>query len=192
MLSLADRSTTRSELLAMLLDLREVRGSEDRVDRSYPASAFTTHPADEYTVADAVALALRVRKDGNKYRVVGQVRGRLRFSCCRCLEPFEVQSDIAVDLLYLPQSTNQGEGESEVSYDDLSTAFYRDEQIDLGQMVREQLELALPMKPLCRGDCLGLCPVCGTNLNRERCTCDTRWSDPRLAVLESLRPDRQR
>ena len=176
----------------MLLDLREMRGSDDRVDRSCPAAAFAIRPSDEYAVADEVALAFRVRKDGDKYRVVGRVRATLRLSCCRCLEPFEVPSDIGVDLLYLPQSANQGEGESEVSYEDLSTAFYRDEQIDLGQMVREQFELALPMKPLCQADCRGLCPVCGTNLNREPCTCETSWSDPRLAVLESLRSERRR
>ena len=176
----------------MLLDLREMRGAEDRVDRCYAAGVFTTAPADEYTVTDAVTLTLRVRKDGDKYRVVGRVQAALQLSCCRCLESFKTASDIAVDLLYLPQSANRGAGESEVSHGDLSTAFYRDEQIDLEQMMREQFELALPMKPLCRDECGGLCPVCGTNLNHDRCTCDMSWSDPRLAVLDHLRTDHRR
>jgi uncharacterized protein len=55
-------------------------------------------------------------------------------------------------------------------------------------MVREQCYLAIPMKPLCRPDCQGLCPVCGTNLNIERCQCNPQWQDPRLAVLQTLVP----
>ena len=91
----------------------------------------------------------------------------------------------AFDLRYLPQSENTGE-EREVEEDDLSEAFYRDDQIDLGQLIEEQFYLALPMKPLCKADCKGLCPNCGTNLNVETCDCDVRWEDPRLAGLKAL------
>ena len=66
---------------------------------------------------------------------------------------------------------NAGEGEVEVEDDDLTTAFYSDEQIDLGQLVLEQFYLAVPMKPLCRESCRGLCPECGTNLNTGTCSC---------------------
>ena len=59
-----------------------------------------------------------------------------------------------------------GEGEREIEEDDLTTAFYEDDEIDLGQLMHEQFYLALPMKPLCRDDCKGLCAMCGTNLNR--------------------------
>jgi len=45
------------------------------------------------------------------------------------------------------------------------------------------------MKPLCREACLGLCPVCGINLNSERCSCETSWRDPRLANLDTLFSD---
>jgi len=52
--------------------------------------------------------------------------------------------------------------------------------------MREQFFLALPMKPLCREDCKGLCPVCGINRNRETCTCQSEWVDPRLEPLRHL------
>ena len=70
--------------------------------------------------------------------------------------------------------------------DDLTTAFYRDEQIDLGQLVLEQFYLAVPMKPLCRESCRGLCPECGTNLNTGTCSCMREWVDPRLEGLRAL------
>ena len=94
--------------------------------------------------------------------------------------------DLPFDLLYLPHQRNAGEGEIEVEDDDLTTAYYRDEQIDLGQLVVEQFLLAIPMKPLCRESCRGLCPECGTNLNMSTCSCVRAWSDPRLDGLKSL------
>ena len=54
------------------------------------------------------------------------------------------------------------------------------------QLMDEQFYLALPMKPLCREACKGLCPNCGTNLNEATCDCQVRWEDPRLAALKAL------
>ena len=63
----------------------------------------------------------------------------------------------------------------------------RDDQIDLDEVLREQFYLALPMKPLCREDCAGLCPQCGTNRNTGTCSCETEPEDPRLAPLRRLK-----
>jgi len=54
---------------------------------------------------------------------------------------------------------------------------------------RESLQIALPMKPLCKDDCKGLCPNCGTNLNKATCDCTTHWEDPRLAALRALKKE---
>ena len=177
--------------MALVLDLREMRRPEDRIERTYPAATFAAGRSDDYAVADSVALALRVRKDGEKCRISGHVRTTLALSCSRCLERFEMPENLAVDLLYLPDSANRGASDSEIAEEDLSIAFYRDYQIDLRQLVHEQCQLALPMKPLCRDACHGLCPVCGTNLNERACNCDTAWRDPRLAVLGTLVGGRQ-
>jgi uncharacterized protein len=173
----------------MVLDLREMRGSEESIDRVFAASAFSSEPGDEYAVTDAVTLRLRLHKDGANYRLAGTAETRLRLACSRCVEPFDVPVAVSVDLMYLPHRVNIGEGETEISDEDMSTAFYRDEQIDLGLMIREQFQLSLPMKPLCRDTCRGLCPMCGINLNSERCSCDTSWRDPRLAALAALRSE---
>lgn len=168
----------------MLLDLRRMREPLEHIERTYPGSAFAS--GDDYAVRSEVALALEVHKDRDRYRLVGTVRATLHLACSRCLEAYPVPVDAAFDLRYLPQTTNTGDGEREIEEDDLATAFYRDEVIDLGELAREQFNLALPMKPLCREDCRGLCPHCGTNLNRDSCACAGRWEDPRLAGLRSL------
>ena len=93
-----------------------------------------------------------------------------------------------LDLRYVPQAENTGEVEQEIGDDDLATAYYREGMLDLVELMREQFVLALPMKPLCAEDCRGLCPECGTNLNKGQCGCTPRWEDPRLAALKSLLP----
>ncbi len=169
----------------MLLDLTKMRGTRDRFDRTYPASAFETAEHD-YQAVQPVKLGFDVFKSNREFRLVGAVSTVLELSCSRCLEPFTFAVDIPFDVLYLPHAANTGEGEREIEDDDLGTAFYRDDLIDLGQLMREQFYLTLPMKPLCRELCAGLCPHCGTNLNDSSCDCQPGWTDPRLGALRDL------
>ncbi len=169
----------------MLLDLSRMRGTRDRFDRTYPASVFE-NPDQDYTVAQPVVLGFDLFKSHREFRLVGRVSTVLQLACSRCLEPFTFAVDLPFDLLYLPHSENTGEGEREIEDDDLEAAFYRDEVIDLGQLMKEQFYLALPMKPLCQEGCRGLCPHCGANLNQSTCNCETQWVDPRLEALRTL------
>ncbi|HXH08084.1 MAG TPA: DUF177 domain-containing protein [Vicinamibacterales bacterium] len=166
----------------MLLDLTLIRGPRERVERTWPAEALDTS-GDDFAIVEPVALAMDVHKLGEKYRLTGAAKTVLELACSRCLEPFRFPVDALFDLTYLPQVENTGEGEIEIGGDDLGTAWYRDDAIDLAELLREQFNLALPMKPLCREDCRGLCPECGTNLNLATCDCRPAWRDPRLAGL---------
>ena len=170
----------------MHLDLRTIKGPRHRVRRTFPGAPFSQGGDDQYRVADTVTLDLDVHKDGAKVRVVGRLAATLALECSRCLEPFHWVVGVDVDVLYLPASDNARDAEVQVEESDLGTAYYRDEQIDLRQLMHEQFQLALPMKPLCRDDCQGLCAVCGGNRNTVACRCVESWTDPRLAVLKGL------
>ncbi len=170
----------------LLLDLSRMREARERVDRTLDPSALPMADPAEFSVAAPVHLAFEIFKDGSQFHLVGRVESALRLTCGRCLEEMTLPVDLPFDLLYLPHRENAGEGEAEVEDDDLTTAFYRDDEIDLGQLVVEQFLLALPMKPLCRESCRGLCPECGTNLNTATCSCEHAWTDPRLDGLKSL------
>ena len=172
----------------MLLNLHQVRTAHERYEKTYAPEAFTGDP-DTFQVVRPVSLGFEIFKDKAHFRLVGSIATTLELPCGRCLEPFTLPVDASFDLRYQPHAANTGEGEREIEEDDLSTAFYEDETIDLGQLMREQFYLALPMKPLCGEQCLGLCTMCGTNLNRETCTCSRAWEDPRLAVLRKLKDD---
>ncbi|HEY7058100.1 MAG TPA: DUF177 domain-containing protein [Vicinamibacterales bacterium] len=166
---------------------RHGRGTE-HVDRTYAPSAFdSAGEADDSRVAAPVHLVMDVSREGDDvYRVVGQVSTRLAMECSRCLEPFEIPVDSAFELRYVPRAQNAGEGEREIAEDDLTTAYYAEHSLDLEALMREQFQLALPMKPLCTEACKGLCPQCGGNLNTTTCDCASRWEDPRLAALKGL------
>ena len=168
----------------MILDLSHIRQPETEVSRRYEPPAFAGR-TNQFQVVAPVKLDMRVQKDGARFRLAGTVSTVLELACSRCLEPFRLPVDSAFDVRYLPQSENAGD-EREIEEDDLTDAFYRDESIDLGQLMDEQFYLALPMKPLCRQACKGLCPSCGTNLNDATCECQVRWEDPRLAALKAL------
>ena len=172
----------------MLLNLRKIRTAHERYEKVYAPEAFA-NDRDSFRVVEPVSLSFDIFKDKAQFRLAGGVRTTLELSCSRCLEGFTLPLEALFDLRYQPHAANTGEGEREIEEDDLTTAFYEDETIDLGQVMREQFYLALPMKPLCREDCRGLCPDCGTNLNRETCGCTREWEDPRLAVLKTLRTD---
>jgi len=131
-----------------------------------------------------VSVSLLVEKDGNDVLVRGRMRARVPQTCGRCVElfPFEVQAQ--VDTRYCPRPAAREE--VELAPDDLEVDFYADGLLDLNRLLQTESELGLPMKPLCRHDCRGLCPVCGGNRNATPCACEARVPDPRLAALKDL------
>jgi DUF177 domain-containing protein len=170
----------------MLLNLNKIRTPHERYEKTCAPEQFGAE--DElFRVVCPVVLAFDIHKDKARFRLVGRAQTSLELACGRCLEPFILPVDPSFDLRYQPHAANAGDGEREIEEEDLSTAFYENDTIDLGQLLREQFYLALPMKPLCGEGCLGLCSVCGTNLNRGTCECRRDWDDPRLAVLKTLK-----
>ena len=77
--------------------------------------------------------------------------------------------------------------EAELTDDELDLSVYEGDEIDLAPLLREQIILALPTRPLCDEHCKGLCPSCGVNLNLESCRCAATAGDPRLAVLRNIK-----
>jgi len=169
----------------MKLDLTRYRQPLAQFSRTFEPSEVS-EADDAYRIVAPVQLEFEIHKDKDKFRLQGRVRTELELPCSRCLEPFRMPVDASFDQLYLPASAMATEPERELQEDDVDSSYYRDDQIDLNELIREQFYLVLPMKPLCVEDCKGLCPQCGTNLNTGTCDCATEWVDPRLAALKQL------
>jgi uncharacterized protein len=133
------------------------------------------------------ALNLSATRDGDKVRLVGSLSAAVQIDCDRCLAPISMPVEQNFDLLYIPPL--RAADEKELGDDDLSVAFYQHQVIDLDDLVREQIELALPMGRLCSNECKGLCPECGTNLNQQPCACRVDQVDIRWAALNRLKSD---
>ena len=170
----------------MQLDLTRYRQPVNSFSRTFQPQEVGDE-GEAYRIAAPVEVAFDIHKDKEKFRLVGTVKTQLELPCSRCLEPFRYPIDLPFDLRFLPASEMATEDEREVPEEDLGTSYYRDDKIDLNELLREQFYLALPMKPLCRDDCRGLCPQCGINLNTGRCDCAPVWEDPRLAPLKALK-----
>ena len=176
----------------MYLNLRSLLSAREHIEKRFDPSAFSDTGADLFRIGSPVTLAFDIdRQEAGRYRVAGHVTSELELTCGRCLEPFMLPLATDFDLGFVPRIENVGEGEKEVREDDLTTAFYGDDQIDLSELMAEQFQLALPMKPLCVETCKGLCPSCGTNLNTGSCDCSQKWEDPRLAALKGLLGERK-
>jgi uncharacterized protein len=179
------RDRAVSPFLSMQLDLTRYRQPLDHFSRSFEPGELGAEE-DAYRIVAPVHLDLDIHKDKERFRLVGTARTELEVPCSRCLEPFRMPVDAALDLRYLPATELTADADREVPEEDLETGFYRDDQLDLNELLREQFYLALPMKPLCRDDCRGLCPQCGANRNAGGCSCAITWEDPRLAPLKGL------
>jgi uncharacterized protein len=132
------------------------------------------------------AVDFLIERRGEKVSIAGRFEATAHLLCGRCLEPFKARVEPGVDLQFVPQPSGR-QAQVELGPDDLEVDFYRADVLDVGELLRSETDLALPMKPLCRPDCRGLCPVCGGNRNVTECQCETRGPDPRLAPLEALR-----
>jgi uncharacterized protein len=129
--------------------------------------------------------------DGTTVHVRGRLEAGIEVDCSRCLERYPVAVAQELDLFSLPRPAEEpdaGEEGVELSDRDVVVGYHAGDALDLGELVREQIVLAVPMKPLCREDCRGLCPRCGRNRNLGPCGCppDEEPGDPRLEPLRKL------
>jgi DUF177 domain-containing protein len=175
----------------LALNLARIRTARDgiekiRFEQIYEPEAVASG-TDAFSITAPVDLVFDISRDKDQFALEGRVKTTLALQCGRCLEQYDRPVELPFALRYLPRSVNAGEGEREIEEDDLTSAFYENDTIDLGQLMREQFYLALPMKPLCSDECRGLCPQCGTNLNHGACGCTGDWVDPRLAALSKLK-----
>ncbi len=112
----------------------------------------------------------------------GALRGKVLTHCDRCAEEMPLDIDQPFDIFETPPLRGE-----EVLEPSLLRRVGRRLELDSGSMLWEEFVLALPVKPLCREDCTGLCPECGANLNAGLCACPVEPADPRLAALRGIK-----
>jgi len=120
-------------------------------------------------------------------RIVASLAGRMEVNCARCLENVELDVNRSFDLLYRPLESEKGSDEVAISEAETEIGYYSGDAMELEDVLREQVLLAVPLKTVCRPDCKGLCAHCGKNLNSGACGCEQKEADPRWNALRGLR-----
>lgn len=155
--------------------LRHKPGEREEVERSGSLDELCTSGA-QVAPDDIVSFIGTLESiEGNRIVAVGNVRATWRGECRRCLT--EATGDIDSDVHEIFED-NATEGETYPLERDVA---------DLEPLVREAIMLEIPIAPLCRADCKGLCPECGVDRNRVSCDCVVDLSDPRWAALDILK-----
>jgi uncharacterized protein len=169
----------------------------DEIDKHGPQSLNRTYELtpqelerEELAGLGPIAIEATARKGDQlgEYLVDGTSHFTADFACSRCLEPYPFANSSAFHLRFRPRlEVAQENEEVEIASQDLDVEFYTERSIPLRELAAEQVQLAIPMKPLCEENCLGLCPGCGANHNREECRCETPVVDERWGALQGIR-----
>jgi uncharacterized protein len=138
------------------------------------------------TIVSPIRARLRIEKVGAELIVKGNVIADVTLQCSRCLKDFWSVLSVPVDVIYHPVEELKGEDKHEIKCEELDMDFYSGEELNLLDLLTEQIELNLPMKPLCSDLCKGICLRCGADLNAGNCSCTVKDIDPRFEALKKL------
>ena len=134
------------------------------------------------TFNSPILVDVRVNRTGHRYLLEGTVTTTVAFECDRCVAQFTRQVSGSYRMYYVQDPQDMGGADpSEVQVVPGDLTF-----IDVSDDVRQTAVLTIPLKVLCRDDCRGLCPKCGTNLNEQQCDCKDTVADSRWDTLRSL------
>jgi uncharacterized protein len=165
-----------ADLVASVADLLKHPGSTKRLERETVLDDLGIS-ASRVPAGEPVLVDVELQSVNDGIVAVGTVRTSWEGECRRCLKPARGEVAAAVQEVY---ERDPVEGETRA----LDGA-----EVDLSELARDAVLLELPLAPLCRDDCAGLCPQCGADLNESGCDCVVETKDPRWAALEQVRFD---
>jgi uncharacterized protein len=172
----------------MRIELDKLEGKSSALAHNYEAGELVLD--EEFArLTEAPQINGRITRSGHEVRLQGTITARAEVDCDRCLKSVSFPVETEFDVNYVPATTYYGDATAELKEDDLSLSVFDGEAIDVDELVREQVLLAMPPRVLCTEQCKGLCPICGADKNQNDCACQSSEIDPRWAGLSSLKQD---
>ena len=169
----------------MRIELEKLEESGGRFSRTYEIDQL---PFDEHELRliEPVKAEGRIRRNGQEVELRGKLRTKIAIPCGRCLKSVELPIEVDFAERFAPAVSWKDEEQHELSEDDLNLAAFDGEAIELDDLVREEIILALPGHVLCDETCKGLCPACGADRNAGSCDCTSKQIDSRWEKLKDL------
>ena len=170
----------------MRIELEKLEGR--RGDFAHVYQPDELNPIDEQVnLTGPATVKGTVRLSGNEVVVEGHIDTRAQLECDRCLKPVELPVSADFALEYITGADYESGSNAALSEEQMSVSVFDGQAIDVDEIVKEQILLALPARTLCRDDCKGICPDCGIDRNTGECNCAADDVDPRWAALKSLK-----
>jgi len=172
----------------MFLSVKELELRKIRFDETLQPGQieFASENLEQASPLHAVGSAELLKNSGGELRIQGRYTVEFKAPCDRCLVDARLPLDAGFDLFYQPASVIARDEEIEIDEGEAQIGFYDDGGLELEDILREQVLLALPMQRVCSDDCKGICPVCGKNRNQSACDCHTSKTDDRWVALRKL------
>jgi len=172
----------------VFLSIQELELKKVRFEVAFPPGEidFSDAGLTQATPLEAYGSAELLANTLGEVRIQGYLKVRMHAECDRCLEPADFPVDSTFDLFYRPAVEAVREEDVEIDAGESEIAFYEGDGIELKDVLREFVLLAMPMQRVCRQECQGICPVCGQNRNLVHCGCEAKPADDRWAALKNL------
>ena len=169
----------------MRIELENLEGGKSSFAHVYQPEDL--NPLDErIRLIAPVAVKGNIRLAGTEVQVNGHIDTRAQVECDRCLQQVELPVSADFALEYITGSAYESSEAAELTEAQMSVSVFDGEAIDVDEIVKEQILLAVPSHVLCREDCKGICPECGIDRNTGQCACAKNDIDPRWAALKNL------
>jgi uncharacterized protein len=171
----------------MFLNIKEMEARRIQFDESFEPGKidFSDTGVRQAGPVRAVGWARMVADAGGEIQVAGRYSAAFAAECDRCLGPVQYSLENNFDLFYRPPSELVAD-EVKIDQDEAEIGFYEGSGLELAEVIKEQILLALPMQKVCRDDCKGICPDCGANRNEVDCRHSGKPADDRWTALKNL------
>jgi DUF177 domain-containing protein len=172
----------------MFLSVKEMELRKIRFDETFQPGQidFTGEELTQTSPLQAAGQAELLAHSDGEMRIQGKYAVEVAAQCDRCLAQARFPLEGRFDLFYRPMSFIAKEEEVEIDEGEAEIGFYENGGIELEDILREQVLLALPMQRVCSDVCKGICPVCGKNRNETECDCRIESTDDRWGALRNL------
>jgi len=172
----------------MFLSVKEMEKRKIRFDESFQAGQidFSGEDLEQGSPLRAVGSAELLPHTGGEVRIQGRYTVEMTAQCDRCLGRARFPLDESFDLFYRPMVEIAREEEVAIDEGQSEIGFYEGGGLELEDVLRERVLLALPMQRICSETCQGICPVCGKNRNDGACECKPDIADDRWGALRKL------
>lgn len=169
------------------IELRNLAKADVSIDRTALPDELGIERAPS-SIVGPLELHCKVSLTGEYVLAEGWMRGVLLYRCDRCLKDFEQPFRTCIEIQFKKGTRPGGDEDTSETLPESDLIYFEGDSVDVGDEIRQMLELSVPMRSFCSENCLGLCGTCGADLNVEKCSCGQQPPDGRWAALKNWKP----